>query len=59
MPRGGKTKPAAERKAAYLHLRIRAADVAELERAAQRRGQTLSDWVRDVLLRAARRARKG
>ena len=48
------TKPAGERRRKALRVRLLAAEDAEIRRAARRAGLSLSDWIRDHLLKAAR-----
>ena len=45
-----------ERRDADLHIRFKAEERDELDGAAERAGLTLSEWVRQVVLRAARRS---
>lgn len=44
-----------ERATAHLGVRLRPDEMARLQQAAERRGLPVSQWVRQVLLRAARR----
>jgi len=52
--RGRPPKPPEERKGRYLTIRISDDDMAEFHRAS---GGKVSQWVRETLLRAARRTR--
>lgn len=52
---GRPTKEPAERLAAIVQFRMTEAERDECERAAERAGVTFSAWIRDRLLRAAKR----
>ena len=52
--RGRPPKPPEERKATFLKIRVTDDDLAEFQRAS---GGNVSQWVRETLLRAARRTR--
>ena len=47
-------KPAEERRSKAIRVRLRPAEDAEIRRAARRSGLSLSNWLRDRLLKAAR-----
>ena len=49
----GSLAPADVRKDAMLRLRLRERDLLKLDRYARKQGQTLSQWAREILFRAA------
>jgi uncharacterized protein (DUF1778 family) len=54
--RTGRPKlPAGKRKAGRIELRVTEAERQAMEAAAERAGKTLSDWLRDTAVKAARR----
>lgn len=53
---GRPKKPASEKKSRRVEIRVTAAEQAAMESAAERAALPLSEWLRDVALRAAKRA---
>ena len=52
--RGRPPLPEGEGKAGYIGFRVEKEDRERMEAAAESSGQSLSDWARDVLIRASR-----
>lgn len=54
---GRKKLPDEERREKPLRIRLSSEERGEIDRAAEAKGQTTSEWARELLLRAARRSR--
>jgi len=52
LPRGRPKLGSGEAQSAVVNLRFRPGDRDRLEKAARKAGQTLSEWAREVLIRA-------